>query len=231
MSSLSICSQNDILLDKLLNFYYKNDYLQKMLSIINGTSTISLRIVDWFSTNYSKKNFTMFATPNTTRFKVYEDYKLKLKAYSKKRFDPFCRWERIQIPIERNSEYCFETTIGQMNFFKWALENKIIDYIEEHYEEIEVDMNENNSLSKTRKAMKTSSYTEDKHRKKREELSINAVKTFRQENVEIIVRFNWIKHNPLFRYNGKPNEPIGSAQGHNVFCGIWRTSRYCIAPL
>ena len=120
MSSLSICSQNDILLDKLLNFYYKNDYLQKMLSIINGTSTISLRIVDWFSTNYSKKNFTMFATPNNPRFKVYEDYKLKLKAYSKKRFDPFCRWERIQIPIERNSEYCFETTIGQMNFFKWS---------------------------------------------------------------------------------------------------------------
>lgn len=187
--SLSICSQNDILLDKLLDFYYKNNCLQKMLSIINGTSKISLRIVDWFSTNYSKKNFTMFETTKTTRFKVYEDYKLKLKAYSKKRFDPFCRWERIQIPIEKDSEYCFETTIGQMNFFKWAIENKIIDYIENHYNEIEQDMNENNSLSKTRQAMKTSP-TSDKNRKKREELSVNAIKTFRQENVEIIVRFN-----------------------------------------
>jgi len=185
MSSLAICSQNDILLDKLMEFYYQHDHLEKMLSIINGTSRISLRIVDWFSTNYSKKNFTMYDTEKTTRFKVYEDYKLKLKAYSKKRFDPFCRWERIQVPIKQGSPYCFETTIGQMNFFKWAIENKIIHYIEQNYETIETDMNENNSLSKTRKLMK-----KDNSRKKREELSINAVKTFRQENVEIIVRFN-----------------------------------------
>ena len=183
--SVLINSQNDILLTKLMNFYYTNDHLKRMLSIINGTSNISLRIVDWFSTNYSKKYFTMYETEKNKRFKVYEDYKLKLKAYSKKRFDPFCRWERIQIPVEKDSQYCFETTIGQLNFFKWALENKIVDYIEKHYNEIEEDMNKNNSLSKSRK-----NKTSEKTRKKREELSINAIKTFRQENVEIIVKFN-----------------------------------------
>jgi len=187
MSAL-LTSQNDILLTKLLNFYYNDGHLNKMLSIINGTSKISLRIVDWFSTNYSKKCFTMYETDKTKRFKVYEDYKLKLKAYSKKRFDPFCRWDRIQVPIERNSEYSFETTIGQLNFFKWALENKIIDYIDSHYDEIENDMNENNSLSKSRKTPK--SKNSENTRKKREELSINAIKTFRHENVEIIVKFN-----------------------------------------
>jgi hypothetical protein len=66
------------------------------------------------------------------------------------------------------------------------LENQIIDYIENHYDEIELDMNENNSLSKSRRAIKNN----DNSRKKREELSMSAVKTFRQENVEIIVRFN-----------------------------------------
>ena len=35
---------------------------------------------------------------NGKRFKVYDDYKLKLKAYSKKRFDPFCRYQKISIP-------------------------------------------------------------------------------------------------------------------------------------
>ena len=54
-------------------------------------------------------------------------------------------------------------------------------------EEIEKDMNENNSLSKKRKF--SNHEYKSKKRKKREELSINAVKTFRQENVEIIVRF------------------------------------------
>jgi pimeloyl-ACP methyl ester carboxylesterase len=59
------------------------------------------------------------------------DYKLKLKAYSKKRFDPFCRWDRISIPYKDGTS--IETTIGQLNFFKWALENKAIDYIEQHF--------------------------------------------------------------------------------------------------
>lgn len=182
--STKIYSQNDVLLNKLLQFYYKHDNLNTMLSIINGTSDVSLRIVDWFSTNYSKKYYTIYETHNNPRFKVYEDYKLKLKAYSKKRFDPFCRWERIQVPITENSEFCFETTIGQLNFFKWALENQIIDYIKKNYNEIENDMNNNNSISKTR-ISKTNNT-----RKTREELSVNAVKTFKKEKVEITVTFS-----------------------------------------
>jgi hypothetical protein len=107
-----------------------------MLSIITGESKISLRIVDWFATNYAKKNYTTYVIdgPNERRFKVYVDYKLKLKAYSKKRFDPFCRWDRISVPYKNGT--FIETTIGQLNFFKWALENKVIDYLEEHYETI-----------------------------------------------------------------------------------------------
>ena len=177
-------SQNDVLLNRLLKFYYENDNLNEMLSIINGTSKVSLRIVDWFSTNYSKKHYTIYVIDNNPRFKVYEDYKLKLKAYSKKRFDPFCRWDRIQVPITENSEYCFETTIGQLNFFKWALENKIIEYISNNYETIENDMNENNSISKTKMS------GGDKTRKKREELSVNAIKTFKKEKVEVVVTFS-----------------------------------------
>ncbi len=187
MNNQTICSQNDILLNKIMSFYYQDDNLNKMLNIINGSSKISLRIVDWFATNYSKKHYIMYETKLNSRFKVYEDYKLKLKAYSKKRFDPFCRWERITIPISEGNEYCFETTIGQLNFFKWALENKVIEFIENNYDCIEKDMNENNSLSKTRK---NKTELNGKTRKKREELSVNAIKTFKQESVEVIVKFN-----------------------------------------
>ena len=81
-------TQNNVLLNNLKTFYNK-ERLDRMLSIINGESSISLRIVDWFSTNYSKKNFTLYELKNGQRFKVYNDYKLRLRAYSKKRFDPF----------------------------------------------------------------------------------------------------------------------------------------------
>ena len=138
-------TQNDLLLNNLMAFYKNEEYLDKMLKIITGESKISLRIVDWFATNFAKKYYTTIFDDDK-RFKVYVDYKLKLKAYSKRRFDPFCRWERISIPYKDNT--CIETTIGQLNFFKWALENKVIGYIEENYELIEKDMNNRNSTAK-----------------------------------------------------------------------------------
>jgi hypothetical protein len=136
----------------LMDFYNERENLLKMMSIINGESKISLRLVDWFVTNFAKKYYTVYELKTkhdeTMRFKVYNDYKLKLKAYSKRRFDPFCRWERISIPYD-NEKY-METTIGQLNFFKWAIENNIIQYIENNYPSIENDMNHRNSTSKKR---------------------------------------------------------------------------------
>ena len=87
-------TQNSLLLQKLLKFYHKDGNLDKILSIINGESKISLRLIDWFVTNFAKEYFTQYEINNedgsVNRFKVYNDYKLKLRSYSKKRFDPFC---------------------------------------------------------------------------------------------------------------------------------------------
>ena len=177
-------TQNDLLLNKLLEFYKGNDNMDKMLNIINGESRISLRIIDWFATNYAKKYYTVYQLQGTeNRFKVYNDYKLKLKAYSKRRFDPFCRWDRITVPYNENSH--IQTTIGQLNFFKWALENHVVDYIEQNYANIEKDMNNRNSTSKN-KALDN----KNKTRKKREELSVSATKSIKKEKVEIVVKFD-----------------------------------------
>jgi hypothetical protein len=124
-----------------------------------------------------------------SRFKVYNDYKLKLKAYSKKRFDPFCRWDRITIPYE-DGNY-IQTTLGQLNFFKWAIENRVIQYIENHYQEIEEDMNNRNSTSRKRDPDDSNCNSKNnKTRKKREELSILASKSVKKEEVEIVVKFS-----------------------------------------
>lgn len=196
-SSSTYTTQNDLLMKNLMVFYKtenngdNNNNLDKMLRIITGESKISLRIVDWFATNYAKKYYTLYVIDQTTdnvarRFKVYDDYKLKLKAYSKKRFDPFCRWDRISIPYR--DDKCIETTIGQLNFFKWALENKVIDYIEKNYETIEKDMNNRNSTSKRKELLVLTDNS--KTRKKREELSVSATKSIKKEKVEIVLQFN-----------------------------------------
>ena len=188
-------TQNDLLMKNLTDFYNNHENLNKMMRIINGESKISLRIVDWFVTNYAKKYYTIYelpvykGSPEKMRFKVYNDYKLKLKAYSKRRFDPFCRWERISIPYD--NEKLMETTIGQLNFFKW--ENNIIDFIETNYQMIENDMNHRNSNSKKKQSpenLETIENDNSKTRKKREELSISACKCIKKEDVKIIVKFN-----------------------------------------
>jgi hypothetical protein len=184
-----------------MDFYGHRPNLNNMMSIINGESRISLRIVDWFVTNFAKKYYTVYdlhtqrgTVQDIIRFKVYNDYKLKLKAYSKRKFDPFCRWERISIPYD--DEKYMETTIGQLNFFKWAIENKIVDFIESNYTAIENDMNGRNSTSKRRSPNSTDGESDEnatdntKTRKKREELSVSACKCIKKETVKIIVKFN-----------------------------------------
>ncbi len=188
-------TQNELLLNNLLKYYGKNNYelLEKIIPIINGQSLTSIRIIDWFVTNYAKKNFVIYninaggVSGNTAnngdtmesenrdvkRFKVYMDYKLKLKAYSKKRFDPFCRWDRINIPYKNNS--FIQTTIGQLNFFKWALDNEILEFVENNMSIIEKDMNNYNSTAK-RKLENSKSKT----RKTREELSISATRSIKK---------------------------------------------------
>ena len=157
-----------------------NNWKNMEFEFNNNEVKISLRILDWFTTNYAKKYFTVYNV-NGQRFKVHSDYRLKLKAYSKRRFDPFCRWERILIPYNQTS--FIETTIAQLNFFKWVIENQIIEYIEEHYQEILNDMNVNNSSAKRKM------FADNKTRKKREELSVSAIKSIKKEEVKVVVKF------------------------------------------
>ena len=179
-------SKNNLLMDKI-NLFFENETNKTVLiNILNNKYNVSLRIIDWFVTNYCKK-YNIYWVEDNQRFVVYLNYKLQLKAYSKKRFDPFCRWDRIRIPYNNNQS--METTIGQLNFFKWAIENNIIDYIQSHFQEIEQDMNNFNSTAK-RRTITEPQNDNAKTRKKREELSVSACKCIKKETVKIIVKFD-----------------------------------------
>jgi hypothetical protein len=179
-----ISSKKDLLMQSLIHFFLNRKNLDEVVPIITGKSNISLRILDWFVTNYSKKNnihYQISLNNKIKNFIVYLDYKSQLKAYSKKQFDPFCRRERISFIDHDNNELI--TTVGQLNFFRWAIENNILNYIIENYEIIENDMN--NSLRNLYKKKEG-----DSKRRKRTELSISATKTVNKHNVVIIVQFD-----------------------------------------
>ena len=48
------CRQ-DLLMTKLSDFYADDSNINILLPIVMGDSNISLRVIDWFVTNYSKK--------------------------------------------------------------------------------------------------------------------------------------------------------------------------------
>jgi len=128
----------ELVISSLQRFYSSHPEIVKVLTYLNGEAPLSLRIIDWFVTKYSRKNFVRYPL-NGQDFLVYLSYKGQLKAYSKQYFDPNCRRERIMFKIHDQEQ--FMTTIGKLNFFRWALETKILDYIEAHEEEIRTDYN------------------------------------------------------------------------------------------
>ena len=178
-------SKQDLLLESISKFFLNNrSNVDLLLEIIEGKYT-SLRLIDWFVTNYSKKhNISYSNKEKNENFKVYTSYKSQLKSYSKKQFDPFNRTERINFYYEK--ERYITTTIGQLNFFRWAIQNNIIEYINSNCKNIEDDMN--NSISYVYN--KTSSSENKPSRKKRKELSVSATKFLNKDDITILVKFD-----------------------------------------
>jgi hypothetical protein len=161
-----------IFLLESLNSFYTNEQNMNNFVVILNNSNISLRVIDWFVTNYSKKHNTEIKY-GSTNINIYMSYKSQLKSYSKKYFDPFCRRNRINFNQ-------ISTTLGQLNFFKWASSNGIIDYVIDNYNHIEDDMNQSMKLN----IKKSSS------RKKRKELSKSSYKTLTKRNNNIVLTFD-----------------------------------------
>ena len=175
------CRQ-DFIVQNLQTFYNETGNLEKITPILKGESPISLRLVDWFITNYAKKNNTSYMM-GTKQFLVHFNYKRELKAYSKKLFDPFCRRDRIM--FEALNQASIMTTVGQLNFFRWFIEKKILDFIEDNRTAIEADMNASikEHYSKDGKKLQSG-------RRQRTELSRSAMKVVNQHEMNVIVSFD-----------------------------------------
>jgi len=165
-------SQNDqILFEEIIPFYENAENRKLIMEIIQGKSNISLRVIDHFVTNYALKHNIMY-NYNDSEIYVHPDYKAKLKPYSKKRFDPFCRGgkkdgdnknenfmdgstrQKFIFPMENQTDVI--TRLCQLNFFRWAIKSGVIDYTSKHLNDIEKDMNNSSKRKRTKTVRKIS---------------------------------------------------------------------------
>lgn len=147
-------NREKILFKSLNNFYRRgvsSEYIERMINIIERKSQISLRIFDWLVTQYSKRHTTiqLMKGGRAIEFNLKVDYKAQLKSYRKKYFDPFRRNEKerfIFFYSQHDDKLSVVTTLGQLNFFKWLIENNIIDFVEEHKDELIKEMTNTNKV-------------------------------------------------------------------------------------
>ena len=153
--------EEDILMKNHKFFSFNVKYINILLDIIQRKSNMSIRLIDWFPSNYSKKYNIFYGITDRGKkkhFYVYNEYKNQLNGYSKDYFDPFCRKRKIiynyRYKNEKGTteEIKFITSIGQLNFFQWAIRNRVLKYIENNLEKIDKDMKEtikhNNELKR-----------------------------------------------------------------------------------
>jgi hypothetical protein len=177
---------------KMVNNYFKEVNINKMIKIVNGKSKISLRILDWFVTSYAKKRKTCYemdSNGDKDNFNVHINYKAQLKSYTKRYFDPFRRKKKFIYTYKDNNEKKqINTTIGQMNFFRWAISNKIIYYVDKNYVKIVKEMNKANKENKKIKEKKSKQKIKmNKNLIKKPNIKVSTKKD--ENNVDIIISF------------------------------------------
>lgn len=175
---------------KMIDRFFKScpsEQIQKMLNIVNSKSEISLRVLDWFVTRYSKENPNIDEKLEGENFDVHISYKSQLKSYRKKYFDPFRRRKKFNYNYDKNDpQKTFYTTLGQLNFFQWAIQNRIIEFVEKHSDNILKAMNiANKEDNKKKKTTKKNKIKDNKDNK----LIIKAEQKVSDDNVEILLSF------------------------------------------
>lgn len=176
--------KQDLLLRSISRYYEKPEIHRVFRDMVNGDGPVSLRLMEWFVTNYAKKHNVYYHTDEMRCFNVYLSYKAQLKAYNKRYFDPFCRNERVT--VEDTEGNAVETTVGQANFFRWVIQNDILRWTTEHAADIEGDMV---AAARERDDNDTGERSRTGRRKRRGEISQSATRRMNRTHEEITISF------------------------------------------
>ena len=132
-------AREQLLLKRLVSYFATSGEYIKLNEIINskGKRKLSMRKIDDFILNYSKENNIMYEIKKYGEkhiFNVYNEYKDALNGNKKELFDTFCR--TTTLVIQFTDKIKIRATPAVLNLLMWAIQNKVIDYMEKNWDEI-----------------------------------------------------------------------------------------------
>jgi hypothetical protein len=179
-------------IDRFFKSECTNEQICKMIKIINNEDSVSLRLLNWFAMKHSATMESLEiinSTGNVELFDVKISYRARLNTHSKKYFDPFRRGKRFDYPYDINDkDKVVETTLCQLNFFRWLYLHELMDYVEEHFDELKQKMGSYNNVEKKKKETKKEKEKIKKTiiKNKKEDMRIK-VKRFTEDNTSKLV--------------------------------------------
>ncbi|CAM9202699.1 unnamed protein product [Pylaiella littoralis] len=136
----TLSRKDEVLLHSVLHWYNQDGCrVQTFSDIVSHRNGLSLRIIDWLTTNFSKRFNVAIESDGFPR-NLRRDYHKNLTAHNKKNFDPFARRRRIIILLFGRERRV--STIGQLNFFRWFLTKNLCGFLLENKAVIEKHMKE-----------------------------------------------------------------------------------------
>lgn len=156
-SSIQV-DDTDLLRESLVKFFQQPGHLQRVIDLISNRrkhpriapTSLSLRLLDYFVVNYVRDNAVLITLEDGTVVDLYKSYQVTQERFRKKCFDPFARGGNVEDWCINNMK--FKSNVRQLCFMRWAVENKVLDYIQEHHKDVEDAMNRESVQKKAQPA-------------------------------------------------------------------------------
>jgi len=127
--------KDKLLAHSLADFFNDPLHQNVLIQILDASRDrhVSLRLVDWICTTYSKEHRMLFPKSDGSIVDIHSSYKSHLRSYGKSRFDIFRRGKKTTMKCGDKE---LETTLAQLNFIRWLINHQVVDYLETHREEL-----------------------------------------------------------------------------------------------
>lgn len=165
-----LSQMDNFMLKPLLHFFSEPENFDVLKRYRDKKSNVSVSLLDWFVVNYAKQygvRYELVKGDTKKMVHVEQSYTAALYAHTKEYFDPFARGSKQGkgILIQNSDDEEIITTVRQLNFFRWAINNGIIEYIDKNVDAIHKDMCERSNRGKKKT-----------HEHKKKQLSVSASK-------------------------------------------------------